>query len=92
MNVYTVYNDDYGHNLLIPAEEYKQFLENVNAITSMIDRYYAHGSDMSKEKAEGLVQELWDILDNYDRLEGEDYYVILADEYDKEMAIVKETK
>lgn len=92
MTVYAVYNDDHGHNLLIPVDEYKNFISEVNHLTCVIDSYYRHGSDESKEKAEGVVQELWNLLDNYDRLEGEDYYVILADEYNKEMGIVKETK
>lgn len=92
MKVYAIYNDDDGHNLLIPADEYNEFLTQVLDLESNISQCNRDGSDKAQEMSEWLKEELWSLLDNYDRLEGEDYYVILADEYDKEVGIVKETK
>lgn len=72
--LYHIYEDDSGHSYLIPKDE-------VNMFYSILD-------DLSESLAsvrQPLFNELYEdnlsmILENYDRLEGEEYFVVLASE------------
>ena len=69
MKLYHVYDDGDGHCYLIPKDEVNTFYDILDSLEASFDE---HGD-------EGLYfYELNMTLEAYDRLEGEDYYVVLA--------------
>ena len=69
LKLYHVYYDGYGHRYLIPKEEVNTFYDILDSLDESFDE---HGDEVI------YFDELNMTLEVYDRLEGEDYYVVLV--------------
>lgn len=69
LKLYHVYCDGYGHRYLIPKDEVNTFYDVLDSLDESFDE---HGDEVI------YFDELNMTLEAYDRLEGEDCYVVLA--------------
>lgn len=74
MKLYKTYSDDDGHTYLIPKEEYESFIKTVTELEQQIEYCYA---TYKESKIETIQEQLWDLLGSYERLEGEEHFIIL---------------
>lgn len=75
--LYLLWESDYGDKKLIPKNEYHLFQSALKSLEHEMNMYRNHGSEMSIEKAEGVEHQVWELIDSYDTLEGEEVYVVL---------------
>ena len=75
-----LWESDYGDKKLIPKKEYHLFQSALKSLEHERDMYRKHGSEMSIEKAEGVEYRIWELIDSYDTLEGEEIYVVLPND------------
>lgn len=80
MKLYVTWEDGDGHTYLIPKEDYKSFIKTVNKLEQEIEYCY---STYKEDKVEFLQEELWDLLSNYETLEGEEHYVVLKSDLEE---------
>lgn len=82
-NLYVVFSDDCGHDYLIPKNEYLSF-------KTQLDKFEKEYSDYRKntpqeERDEDLEIEYEErinsLFDDYNRLEGDSYYVVLLEDF-----------
>ena len=78
--LYVVFNDGEGHKKLIPKDEYHLFQSTLESLEHEMNMYRKHGSEMSIEKAEGVEHEIWNLIDSYETLEGEEVFVVLSND------------
>lgn len=83
MKLYVTWEDGDGHKLLIPKEDYDNFLKEVENLEVLIRSLRKHASEESIEKAEGYECELWSYLDSFEKLEGEEHYVVLKSDLEE---------
>lgn len=80
--IYATYEDDDGHTHLIPYQESLEFFKELNSLEKRLNGYIL--STPFEHQDEDVVyeyqQDIYDLLDRYDRLEGENYYVILEED------------
>lgn len=80
--IYATYRDDDGHTYLIPYQESLEFFKELDVLEKRLNGYIL--STPFELQDEELVyeyqQDVYDLLDKYDRLEGESYYVILEED------------
>lgn len=80
--IYATYEDDDGHTYLIPHQESLEFFKELNSLEKRLNGYIL--STPFEHQDEDVVyeyqQDIYDLLDKYDRLEGESYYVILEED------------
>lgn len=69
LKMYHVYDDEDGHSYLIPKDKLNAFYNTLNSLEESLDE---HGDE------DIYYDELNMILEVYDRIEGEDYYIVLA--------------
>lgn len=67
--LYYVYEDDSGHRYLIPKDEVSQFYNILADLEASLDEH---------QDEDIYYDELNMTLESYDRLEGEEHYVVLA--------------
>ena len=75
--LYIVWDDGDGNNKLIPKEEYQSFLDELNDLE--LELGFPKGGWDDREKEE-VQQDIWDLLDSYENLEGELHYVVLEND------------
>ena len=78
--MYVIFDDDSGHKYLIPKDEYHLFQSTLKSLEHEMNMYRNHGSEMSIEKAEGVEHEIWNLIDSYETLEGEEVFVVLSND------------
>lgn len=71
LKLYHVYDDGDGHRYLIPKDEVNTFYNILDSLEEALDE---HGDE------DIYYDELNMTLEAYDRLEGEEYYVVLAED------------
>lgn len=80
--IYATYEDDDGHTYLIPYQESLKFFKELDVLEKRLNGYIL--STPFEHQDEDVVyeyqQDIYDLLDKYDRLEGESYYVILEED------------
>lgn len=80
--IYATYKDDDGHTYLIPYQESLEFFKELKELEERLDGYLL--STPFEHQDEDVVyeyqQDIYDLLDKYDRLEGENHYVILEED------------
>ena len=67
--LYSIYEDDSGHRYLIPKEEVNTFYNTLDTLEEALDE---HGDE------DIYYDELNMTLEAFDRLEGEEFYVVLS--------------
>lgn len=78
--LFVLWESDFGDKKLIPKSEYHLFQSILKSLEHEKTMYRNHGSEMSIEKAEGVQQQIWNLIDSYVTLEGEEVYVVLPDD------------
>lgn len=78
--LYVLWTSDEGDKKLIPKDEFHLFQSCLKSLEHEMTVYRNHGSDMSIEKAEGVEFEIYDLIDQYNTLEGEEVYVVLPED------------
>ena len=78
--LYVLWVSDDGDKKLIPEDEIHLFRSCLKSLEHEMTMYRNHGSDMSIEKAEGIEHQIWDLIDSYNTLEGEEVFVVLPDD------------
>lgn len=71
LNLYHVYEDDSGHRYLIPKAQVSALYEFIADLSQALDTKHIFYEDLYNDNLSGY-------LEQYDRLEGEDYFVVLA--------------
>lgn len=74
VQLYRVYGDGDGHRYLIPKEEVNAFYNILDTLEEALDE---HGDE------DIYYDELNMTLEAFDRLEGEDFYVVLASDLEE---------
>ena len=69
LKLYHIYDDGDGHRYLIPKEEVNTFYNTLDTLQESLDE---HGDE------DIYYDELNMTLEAFDRLEGEDHYIVLA--------------
>ena len=75
--LYVMWEDGDGNNKLIPKEEYQSFIDELNDLE--LELGFPKGGWDDREKEE-VQQDIWDLLDSYENLEGELHYVVLEND------------
>ena len=78
LTLYYIYNDDSGHRYLIPKDEVSTLREFINDLSQALDTSHPFCDELYSDNLSGY-------LENYDRLEGEEYYVVLASDLGEEV-------
>ena len=78
--LYVLWESDYGDKKLIPKDEFNIFQSCLKSLEHEMTMYRNHGSDMSIEKAEGVEHQIWNLIDSYNTLEGEEVFVVLPED------------
>lgn len=83
--IYATYEDDDGYTYLIPYQESLEFFKELNSLEKRLNGYIL--STPFEHQDEDVVyeyqQDIYDLLDRYDRLEGENYYVVLEEDLEE---------
>ena len=78
--LYVLWTSDDGDKKLIPKDEFHLFQSCLKSLEHEMSLYRNHGSDMSIEKAEGVEHQVWNLIDSYNTLEGEEVFVVLPED------------
>lgn len=82
--LYVLWESEDGDKKLIPQQELHLFESCLKSLEHEHNMYQKHGSDMSIEKAEGVQQEIWNLIDSYETLEGEQVFIVLPEDIEGE--------
>lgn len=75
--LYVLWTSDEGDNKLIPEEEYKSFISELNELESELGFPVGGWDDRDKDEVQ---QDIYDLIDRYDTLEGEEVFVVLPED------------
>ena len=75
--LYVLWESDYGDKKLIPKDEFSKFLSDLNDLESELGFPLGGYDDRDKEEVQ---QDIYDLIDSYDTLEGEEVFVVLPDD------------
>ena len=78
LTLYHIYDDDSGHRYLIPKDEVSTLREFINDLLQALDTSHPFYEELYSDNLSGY-------LEQYDRLEGEEYYVDLASNLGEEV-------
>ena len=83
--LYSLYEDDSGHRYLVPIDEECDFYKKLDDLEKKFDNYImlTPHEDTDYDLVDKMQQDIYDLLDSYNRLEGESYYVVLAEDLEK---------
>ena len=76
--LYHVYEDDSGHRYLIPKAQVSALYEFIADLSQALDTKHIFYEELYNDNLSGY-------LEQYDRLEGEDYFVVLASELEEKV-------
>ena len=70
---------DDGDKKLIPQQEYDEFKSNLREAEILLDNevLYTPIEDQCEDRMYELQQNIYDLIDQYDTLEGEEVFVVL---------------
>lgn len=80
--LYVLWVSDYGDKKLIPKDEYDKFIEDLKKAEMLFDNevLYTAWEDRNPDRELELQQDIYDLIDKYDTLEGEQVFVVLPDD------------
>ena len=83
--LYVVWTSDEGDKKLIPKDEYLKFKEDLREAELLLDNevLYTAAEDQCEDRMYELQQDIYDLIDQYDTLEGEEVFVVLPDDVNK---------
>ena len=73
---------DDGDKKLIPNHEYDEFKSNLREVELLLDNevLYTATEDQCEDRIYELKQDIYDLIDRYDTLEGEEVFVVLPND------------
>lgn len=77
MKLYKTYSDDSGHTYLIPKDEFDKFLEELEDLENAVYSSSDYETDEEEEYHWNAVDLRDGHFNKYERLEGEEHYIIL---------------
>ena len=80
LKLYQTYEDGDGHRYLIPKDEYTSFICKLNAVEYRLYAYVMGTplEDQDEDYVEELREAVWGCFNDYETLECEEHYVVLA--------------
>ena len=80
--LYVLWTSDYGDKKLIPKYEYDKFIEDLKKVEMLFDNevLYTAWEDRNPERELELQQDIYNLIDSYDTLEGEEVFVVLHED------------
>ena len=77
--LYVLWTSDDGDKKLIPYKEYDMFKSNLREVELLLDNevLYTPTEDQCEDRILELSQDIYDLIDQYDTLEGEEVFVVL---------------
>ena len=80
--LYVLWVSDEGDKKLIPKDEYSKFKEDLREAELLLDNgvLYTPTEDQCEDRMYELQQDIYDLIDKYDTLEGEEVFVVLPDD------------
>ena len=80
--LYVLWVSDDGDKKLIPNHEYDEFKSNLREVELLLDNevLYTAPEDQCEDRMYELRQDIYDLIDQYDTLEGEEVFVVLPDD------------
>ena len=77
--LYVLWVSDDGDKKLIPNHEYDEFKSNLREVELLLDNevLYTATEDQCEDRIYELQQDIYDLIDRYDTLEGEEVFVVL---------------
>ena len=89
LKLYHIYEDGNGHRYLIPKDEYTSFFFfcKLNQAEYKLDSYVMGTplEDQDEDYVEELLEAVWECFDDYETLEGEEHYIVLAKDLEGEV-------
>ena len=80
--LYVLWVSDDGDKKLIPNHEYDEFKSNLRQAELLLDNevLYTATEDQCEDRIYELQQDIYDLIDRYDTLEGEEVFVVLPND------------
>jgi hypothetical protein len=80
--LYVLWTSDEGDKKLIPKDEYKKFIDDLKKAEMLFDNevLYKAWEDRDAERELELQQDIYDLIDSYNTLEGEQVFVVLPED------------
>ena len=80
--LYVLWASDYGDQKLIPKDEYDKFIEDLKKAEMLFDNevLYTAWEDRNPDRELELQQDIYNLIDRYDTLEGEEVFVVLPND------------
>ena len=77
--LYVLWTSDYGDQKLIPKDEYDKFIEDLKKAEMLFDNevLYTAWEDRNPDRELELQQDIYNLIDKYNTLEGEEVFVVL---------------
>ena len=77
-----LWTSDEGDKKLIPKDEYQEFIKDLRQAELLFQNevLYTPVEDQDEDRRYELQQEIWNLIDKYDTLEGEEVFVVLPDD------------
>ena len=77
--LYVLWTSDDGDKKLIPKHEYDEFKSNLREAELLLlnEVVYPPTEDQCEDRIYELQQDIYDLIDQYDTLEGEEVFVVL---------------
>ena len=80
--LYVLWESDDGDKKLIPMDEYPKFIKDLRQAELAFENevVYTPLEDQDEDRIYELQQGVYDLIDSYDTLEGEEVYVVLPND------------
>ena len=80
--LYVLWTSDDGDKKLIPNHEYDEFKSNLREAELLLDNevLYTPTEDQCEDRMYELQQDIYDLIDQYVTLEGEELFVVLPND------------
>ena len=80
--LYVLWVSDEGDRKLIPKDEYQEFIKDLRQAELLFEDevMYTPVEDQDDERMYELQQDIYDLIDQYDPLEGEQVFVVLPED------------
>ena len=84
--LYVLWESDDGDKKLIPKDDYKEFKSRLKTAEKNFDNYImlTPFEDQDEDLVEELKCQIYDLIDEYDTLEGEEVFIVLLEDVIKE--------
>ena len=80
--LWVLWTSDEGDKKLIPKDEYQEFIKDLRQAELLFQNevMYTPVEDQDEDRRYELQQQIWNLIDKYDTLEGEEVFVVLPED------------